>query len=218
MIFQKIFKSQAANILVNLKITVLELTKIQHDIERLLIMEQNMESAKPVTSIINTIRDSLGVALWIKDISHRYIFANKVCCETILNCRENEVNYLTLEDFEKDPLARECIKSDKLVMENQTTKRFIEHAVYKDGRSVFIDVIKSPRIEDGELIGTIGSGVIITDSIPSGIKGQKRTSGLIEIPVNASMGTRKLIELLERRRVSRSGKELPEVYLERRKA
>lgn len=217
MLFLKIFKTTAANVLINLKVIILELRKMQHDVERLLIMEQNMTNDRPAESIVNTIRDSFGVALWIKDLGHHIIFANKVCCETILNCKEDELAYITLDDFKKDALANECLKSDELVMKAQVTKRFIISAVYADRGAVFLDIINSPRIEAGELVGTIGSGVFITDSIPDGIRKQNRTSGLIEIPINTSMGTLKLIELLERRKVSRSGKESSETYLKQRK-
>lgn len=198
--FRKIFRYQVADMLINLKINILELRKLQHDLERLLIMEQNMKDDKSVESIINTIRDSFGVALWIKDINHRFIFANKICCETILKCREDEVSQLTLADFAHDALAMECIKSDKIVMESLEMKRFIEYAVCENGRSVFMDVIKSPRIEDGELLGTIGSGVIITESIPKEIRNRHQDANSIEVSIDTAMGTRELFELLDRRK------------------
>ena len=205
--FLRIFKKQATNFLISLKVIRLELTEMQHDVERLLIMEQNVSSnKKPLESIVSTIRDSFGVALWIKDSDYRFIFANKICCETILKCREEELEYLTDEDFENDPLAQECIKSDKLVIESRKTMRFIEYAVYKNGDYVFLDVVKSPRIEDDIVLGTIGSGVIITDSVPVGIRSQERTSHSIEIPLNASMGPRTFVELLERRKDGKRAK------------
>ena len=205
--FLRIFKSQATKILIGFKVIRLELTEMQHDLERLLIMEQNVSSnKKPLESIVSTIRDSFGVALWIKDSDHRYIFANKICCETILKCREEELGTYVDEDFEKDPLVQECMKSDKLVMKSRSTMRFIEYAVYENGNHVFLDVVKSPRLEDDIVLGTIGSGVIITDSIPKGIRNQKRTSHSIEIPLNASMGPRTFVELLERRKDEKRAK------------
>lgn len=201
--FLRVFKSQAANILVTLKVVRLELIKAQSDLERLLIMEQNLSDTKPIKSIVATLRDNFGVALWIKDENYRYIFANKVCCDTILNCRESEAESLTNGDFEKSELIKQCIKSDKLVIKNRKTMRFIEYVLYKDGTEVFLDVVKSPRFYEGEIVGTIGSGVIITENIPNGIRVQKRKSNCIEIPINASMGSRNLIEVLERRKHSR---------------
>ena len=215
--FLRIFKKQATNFLISLKVIRLELTEMQHDLERLLIMEQNVSSnKKPLESIVSTIRDSFGVALWIKDSDHRYIFANKICCETILKCREEELGTYVDEDFEKDPLVQECMKSDKLVMKSRSTMRFIEYAVYENGNHVFLDVVKSPRIEDDIVIGTIGSGVIITDSIPVGIRSQGRTSHSIEIPLNASMSPRTFVELLERRRGGSRTETDDEMYIKKR--
>lgn len=217
-LFSKIFRSQASNILINLKVAILELRKMQHDVERLVIMEQNLPSGKkPLESIVSSIRDSFGVALWIKDENHKFIFANKVCCDDILKCREDEFEHLIDEDFEKDALAKICIASDKLVMEAKKTMRFIEYATYVDGNKIVMDVVKSPRFEEGEVVGTIGSGVIVTDNIPTGILEQGRLSHLIEIPLNVSMGPRIFAELLERRRDGKRAKSDDEAYRRKRK-
>lgn len=199
--FTKIFKSEAPKILIDLKVIRLELTKIQRNIERLVIMEQNMSSNdKPLDSIVSTIRDNFGVALWIKDATHKFIFANKVCWNSILKCKEDELESLTMEDFEKDELAKVCIASDKVVMEAKKTMRFIEYAIYENGNEIVLDVVKSPRLICGEVIGTIGSGVIVTESILSDLKNRKKKSYSVEIPLHIVMGNRMIVELLERRK------------------
>lgn len=220
MAFTSFFRQEVPNILGNLKITRLELSKVQSDLERLLIMEQNYATEEQTECQygcnIKAAIDTFGVALWIKDENYRFIFVNQACCYHILKCREEEALALTDTDFEKDALARECLKSDKKVMESQKTMRFIEHAVYEDGKEIFLDIVKSPRIKYGDVIGTIGSGVVITDSIPKGIRNQHRKSNSIEIPVDLSIGTRKLVEILERRRDgSRTGAD-DEVYIKKR--
>jgi len=205
MSFISFFRSQMPDILVALKVTRLEIAKVQSDLEQLFIVEQ--DHASPILtecqygSCIKNAIENFGVALWIKDEDHKFIFANKICCDKILKCGEEEVLNLTDADFKNDALATECIKSDKTVMRNQRTMRFIEHAVYPDDKEIFLDIVKSPRIEDGKITGTIGSGVIVTNGVPKGIRDQHRKSSSIEIPVNAPMGTMKLIELLERRKV-----------------
>lgn len=204
MLFLNFFRTQLPKILRDFKISRLELTKIQHDLERLLIMEQNYAS-KELTNCqygycIKTAIDTFGVALWVKDADHRFLFVNRACCHNILKCSEEEALNLTDIDFKDDALSTECIKSDKKVMSSRKTMRFIEHAVYPDGKEIFLDIVKSPRIEDGEVIGTIGSGVVITNSIPKGIRDQHRLSNSIEIALDAAMGTRKLVELIERRK------------------
>lgn len=205
MSFLSFFKSQIPGILIQLKAIKIKIGIVQKDLERLLILEQNL-SSKDLTesqyeSFLKAAIDCFGVALWIKDESSRFIFVNKVCCESMLECKEDEALSLTDADFEKNnDLAKEYVKSDKKVMENMVTKRFIEYSINEDN-IVFLDSIKSPRIEEGKVIGTIGSGVVITDSIPKStiekmIK-RKMISGSIEIPVAFVMGTQKLVKLLE---------------------
>lgn len=207
MAFLSFFRSEVPNILSSLKITRLELRKAQNDLERLLIMEQNYATEEQTECqyecYIRAAIDTFGVALWIKDEDHKFIFVNQACCHHILKCGEEEALNLTDTDFENDALAKECLKSDKKVMESRKTMRFIEHAVYSDGVGVFLDIVKSPIIKLNEVVGTIGSGVIITESIPKGIRGQHRKSNSIEIPVSSSLGTRKLGEVLERRKSHR---------------
>lgn len=204
MAFISFFRREMPKILSDLKVNRLNLSKIQSDLERLFIMEQNYASQElrdcQYRYCIHAAIDTFGVALWIKDETHHFTFANKICCNTLLKCTEEEALNLTDADFQKNALAMECIESDKVVMESRKTMRFIEHAVYEDGEELFLDVIKSPRIEHGEIIGTIGSGVIVTDSIPKAVRDQHRKSNSIEIPVSALMSTAKLIELLERRK------------------
>lgn len=204
MYFLNFFRNQLPIILQDLKVTRLELTKLQSDLERLLIMEQNCASSELTACqygyCIKTAIDTFGVALWIKDVDHCFIFVNQACCHNILKRSEEEALNLTDVDFADDALATECIKSDKMVMSSKKTMRFLEHAVYSDGKEIFLDVVKSPRLEDGIVVGTIGSAIVITDSIPKGIRDQHRRSNSIEVPVDSTMGTRKLIQLLERRK------------------
>lgn len=207
MSFLTFFRSNVPEILIRLKAVRLELSKAQHDIERLLILEQNLAlkelNAFQYNELIRLSIDGFGVALWIKDDSGRFVFANKICCDKILKCQEEDALNFTDADFEKDALAKVCLKSDKVVRESLKTKRFIEHAVYNngDGEEIFLDVVKSPRIVAGEFVGTTGCAIVITSSIPKEIRDQHKFSSSIEIPVEASMGTHKLIELLERRNI-----------------
>lgn len=216
MAFLSFFRSEVPNILSSLKVTRLELSKTQNDLERLLIMEQNYATEETTECqygcYIRAAIDTFGVALWIKDENHKFVFVNRACCHYILKCEEEEALNFTDTDFEKDALARECLKSDKKVMESQKTMRFIEHAVYEDGKEIFLDIVKSPRIKHGEVIGTIGSGVVITNSIPEGIRNQHRKSNSIEVPVDLSIGTRKLVEILERRRDGKRAESDDETY------
>jgi PAS domain-containing protein len=204
MAFVSFFRQTMPGILTDLKVHRLALAKMQNDLEQLFIVEQN--HASPILTecqyghCIKSAIETFGVALWVKDKDHKFIFANEACCNHILKCSQEEALNFTDTDFENDALAKECLKSDKKVMESRKTMRFIEHAVYSDDKEIFLDIVKSPRIEAGKVVGTIGSGIVITDSIPKAIRDQHRKSNSIEIPVAASMGTMKLIELIERRK------------------
>lgn len=203
MSFINFFRNQIPEILIRFKSARLECSRVQHDIERLVILEQNLASGKTSESRYNELImqaiNSFGVALWAKDRMGRFIFANKVCCTTILKCRENEVLTLAEADFEKDAMSAICLKSDRLVMRNERTMRFIEHAYYSDTNSnIFIDTVKTPRIDATGVIGIIGSGVIITNSIPLEIREKYKNPGSIEISLNAAMSTAKLVEILKK--------------------
>lgn len=204
MAFVSFFRRVMPGILADLKVHRLALAKMQNDLEQLFIVEQDYASSILTECqyghCIKSAIDTFGVALWVKDKEHKFVFVNEACCRHILRCSEEEALNFTDTDFKNDALAVECIKSDKKVMESRKTKRFIEHAVYENNEEIFLDIVKSPRIESGEVIGTIGSGIVITDSIPKAIRDQHRKSNSIEIPVDASMGTMKLIELIERRK------------------
>lgn len=210
MAFVSFFRQVMPGILTDLKVHRLALTKIQNDLEQLFIIEQ--DHASPILTecqygyCIKSAIETFGVALWVKDKEHKFVFANEACCNHILKCSEEEALNLTDTDFKNDALAVECIKSDKKVTTSRKTMRFIEHAVYSDGKEIYLDVVKSPRIESGKIIGTIGSGIVITDSIPKAIRNQHRKSNSIEIPVESSMGTMKLIELIERRKEGKRNK------------
>lgn len=221
MSFITFFRSQMPNILATLNTAIQELVGIKSSLERLLITEQNFTADEVLnedqySSFIKSAIDSFGVALWIKDASGRFVFANKVCCETILKCTEAEALNMKDTDLKDDALSAICIKSDKVVMANRRTMRFIEHAVYPGGKDVFLDVTKSPRIQENLVVGTIGNAVVITGSIPQEIRRRHKSSS-IEIPTSASIGTKKLVELLERRNESKRNEKDDNKFQEWRK-
>ena len=74
------------------------------------------------------------------------------------------------KDFENDVLAGVCMASDKVVLDAKKTHRQIEHARYGDGNDIWLDTTKSPWIINGDIIGTVGFGRIITDMVPEDIR------------------------------------------------
>ena len=220
MSFVSFFKSEIPAVLVRLKVARLELCKTQNDLERLLILEQNLSPVELSTTeyetLIKKAIDDYGVALWIKDKDGQFIFANRACCDSVLRCREEDVVNPDGEIINRNAFANECKSSDRSVMKSGLTKRFIAHAVYENGGEIFLDIIKSPRMDSTGVIGTVGSGVIITESIPKNLRNQKRVSCHIEIPLTLQLGTRKLAQLFERRSSGARTKKLDKKYRKER--
>lgn len=198
MSFWNLFNSELPSIVSRLKCIGQDIEDTKGNLERLVAIETQINRVDVATMV-----DSFNVALWAKDLSGKFLFANKVCCNSILKCSLPEALNLKNGDFKKDSLSRICIATDTLVIKSLRTRRFIEHAVYADG-DLFIDSVKNPLYNfEGKLIGTTGSAVIITDIIPDEIRRQTRKSNYIEIPVNATMSSEMFIGFLERRKIDR---------------
>lgn len=197
--FRNLFSSEVPDIINRLKAIRRDIDSAKDNLARLVVIESQLSRVD-----ISTMVDSFNVALWAKDLAGRFLFANKTCCETILKCSLPEALNLKNGDFKKDALSRICVKTDTLVFESLTVRRFIEHAVYADG-DVYVDSIKNPLYNtEGKLMGITGSGVVITDSIPEEIRQQTRKSNYIEIPVDATMSAQMFIDFLERRKIDRT--------------
>ena len=136
--------------------------------------------------LLRSVSNNLPVAIWAKDLDNRFVFANKNCCEAVLACEECEVLAMTDADFENDALSQVCGASDDLVKAQRVTSRFVEHGRYHD-RDVWLDTTKSPWIEDGELVGTVGFGTIITQKIRPAILNKYPEADSIQIPVDADI-------------------------------
>lgn len=193
--FLSMFRSQIPNIIKRLNNVRVELNTTQNNIKHLMLAEQkwSSESGKIEKAI-----DSFGVATWIKDLKGQFLYVNKICCETILECTAEKALGLTNGDLKKDALSKVCMKSDEYVLKSGITKRFIEMAKYDNGQRIIIDTVKSPVFsDDGDLIGTIGNAVNITELLPDEIK--KRGSSSIEIPMDTTLEPKTFITLLEKR-------------------
>jgi PAS domain S-box-containing protein len=211
MIFPFNLRSQIPSIIVRLKAIRLELNETQNNIESLVAIEKSLTTKETDQArsekLLKIAINDFGVAMWIKDLNSRFVYVNKTCCDTILQCSEDEASNSTNGDFENDALSQVCMESDQKVIESQATKRFIEHAIYEHGH-VFLDVIKSPIYDDsGRLAGTMGNAVNITNSVPGIIKKQRIKSNSTEIPVDTTMSPEMFVKFLERRKRIRIEKE-----------
>lgn len=201
--FLDIFKFQVPGILKRLQDIQHEVSVTHANIKKLAEIEETLGRQGIGSSKIEKAIDELEVAIWLKDINGRFLFVNRACCEKILKCSRTEALSLKNGDLKKDALAQVCMKSDLKVLTSRQTYRWIEHAIYEDGRHIFVDTLKSPVYDGNDIVGIVGNAVDITDSIPDVIKAQHVNAGSILIPLNMTMSGLQLADILERRETPR---------------
>jgi len=128
--------------------------------------------------ILKTLTDNLPDMLWIKDLEGRYLFANKALCENLLIAKDTDEPigktdfFFAMREREKHPENPEwhtfgelCQNSDKITTEANCPKRFIEQGNVR-GKLLYLEVHKAPYYdENGKLLGVLGSGRDITESV-----------------------------------------------------
>jgi len=130
---------------------------------------------KYMYNMLRLMTDNIPDLLWAKDLRKRYLFVNKAICEKLLNAtdtdepigktdlffaeRERKSNP---EDPEWHTFGEICRDSDELTMQQKSAGCFNESGNVK-GQFMYLDVQKAPIMdEDGNMIGTVGSGRDIT--------------------------------------------------------
>ena len=165
-----------------------ELDKNKEGIENLMALtlrlDEMEEDIRNHNNFLNAVANSSVSPMWVKDEKGHYLFVNESCAKTILKSTVEEVLHLTDTDLKDDVLAPICMQSDELVRKSLKTRRFIEHARYKDGRDVWLDTTKSPLMVNGKLNGVVGTAKDIVDLVPKDIKDHCIQPGLIEIDLN----------------------------------
>ncbi len=194
--FFDLFRFQAPNILKRVQDIQDEVNITRFNIKKLAEIEKKLVEQEVDSNSIEKAIDGFEVALWVKDINGCFLYVNKACCEKILKCSKTEALSLKNGDLKKDALAQVCMKSDTEVLKSRKTQRWIEHAVYEDGRNVFIDTVKSPVYDDTKtkIIGIVGNAVDITDNVPGSVK--KAQSNSVEIPLEAVLSSDNLFNIL----------------------
>ena len=155
--------------------------------------------------LLDLITNSLGIAVWAKDINGNFLYLNDACAKLLLRTTVSKALSLADAYFELDALAPVCRASDQKVLESLTSRRFIAHARYTD-RDLWIDAVKSPLFMKEKLIGVVSSGKDITEEVPIEIKDRFSKADALELDVNldyyiGKIGERRkngLIALLEK--------------------
>ncbi len=130
---------------------------------------------KRLYSMTRLMCDNLPELMWTKDLENRFIFANKACCEKLLNAKDIDEPvgktdmYFADREKKSHPenpeyhtFGETCTGSDLVVLETKKPLRFEEFGNLKK-RLVHIDVYKAPFLDEkGNLIGTVGCARDIT--------------------------------------------------------
>ena len=124
--------------------------------------------------VMRTMCDLLPLGVWAKDINEKYLFANKACCEIILNAETSEVigkddMYFANRERAKEPdnpyyhtFGPTCSESDQMVLQTGEAYRRIEEG-YAKGKKLSIEVRKYPLVdEEGNVVGVVGCSKDIT--------------------------------------------------------
>ena len=118
----------------------------------------------------NTVPDMI----WAKDLDDQYLFANKAIRENLLKCKAGESPIGKKDLFfarreraegQLHTFGEICVNSDAVVKKSRVPGRFLEDGLVR-GKYLALDVSKAPMFdEQGELIGTVGSGRDVTEEI-----------------------------------------------------
>ncbi len=118
----------------------------------------------------NTVPD----LIWAKDLNDNYTFANKVICEKLLKCSENESpigkgdTYFAMREREKGyqhTFDKACIDSDHIIKQHKKPARFLEDGLVRN-TYLALDVHKAPLFnKSGKMIGTVGAGRDVTKDL-----------------------------------------------------
>ncbi|MEI7501065.1 MAG: PAS domain-containing protein [Bacteroidota bacterium] len=130
---------------------------------------------KSMYDMFRLMADNIPDLLWAKDLQRRYIFANKAICEKVLGANDTEepIGKTDLFFAERERISHHgdlewhtfgeiCSDSDELTMQQKAPAQFDESGNIK-GEFLYLDVQKAPLMdENGNMLGTVGSGRDIT--------------------------------------------------------
>ena len=134
------------------------------------------EHSRKLASMLRLMCDNVPDMIWAKDLEHRYIFANKAICDEMLMAKDTDEPigksdlYFAVRQRLRHPenpqwhtFGELCQETDATTLERGVPASFEEFGNI-NGKPVYLDVRKAPFLnENGEVIGTVGSGRNITE-------------------------------------------------------
>ena len=197
-LFSWFFPIDPSDVIKKLDVIKMDLNSAQLSIKNLAGITEGQFTkvvAVHTDQLVRSAVENFHVAMWAKDMNHKFIFVNKVFCKTILKCTEEQALNKTDDELEENSLAIACMESEKIVLKYLTTCRFIEHGILH-GQHAFLDTIKSPFYQESKLIGTLGSGTIITEKINEKIRSFHHKPCITPIPIDLALTKQEMIKQL----------------------
>ena len=166
------------------------LDEIKKDQTRTENLEKELEKAKiradKFKNLVVSIGDTIPDMMWGKDINGRYIYVNNGILKGLFyNMDYKDVLGLTdleittkcklLVGDENHTFGEVCGNSDLVVLKNLKKERFLEWGLI-NGKEVYLEVYKAPLLNNGEVIGTVGTGRDVTEwhtAMEKAIEGDK---------------------------------------------
>ena len=157
------------------RVRVTVMRDISTDLEKEAALRASEEKHRSMSQLFRLMADNLPDMLWAKDSRKRFTFANRAICEGLLNAADTDepIGKTDLFFAERERAARPddpawhtfgeiCSDSDTMVMTSGKPARLEESGNVK-GEFLVLDVSKAPIFdENSEMIGTVGSGRIVT--------------------------------------------------------
>ena len=139
------------------------------------VIRESESQHKRLYSMVRLMCDNLPDFIWTKDLESRFIFANKACCEKLLNAKSIDEAigktdmYFAAREKESHPENSEYhtfgsthTDFDLVVLETKKPQRSDEFGNVK-GKFLHLDVYRAPFWDEkGTLIGTVGCAKDIT--------------------------------------------------------
>lgn len=123
------------------------------------IEEKFQETKRQQKAILDNIPD----IVWLKDMESRYIAVNESFGKACGVKAEDIAGMTDLELWPRE-LAEKYREEDRAVMQSRRQKHVEEPLVLRDGKSIWVETIKSPIYdESGNVIGTAGIARDITE-------------------------------------------------------
>ena len=139
------------------------------------------------------------VLLWIKDTQGAFIYNNRAYREIVLSSNFSPL-FRTFGNFEENDLSYFCSISDLEVINRDADIRWIKHALFLKKPPVWMDIHKTPlHYPSGLICGTMGTGVNISNIMPSEWKDRFSQSCSLEIPVDTILTKKKITKILSSR-------------------